>query len=430
MVVALSGYHAALDYLYARTTGAFKFGLERTRALLAEMGDPHLAVPTLHIAGTNGKGSCVATAEAILRAKGLRVARYTSPHLVDFRERIVVAGAPIAESEVVEFVERWMGVVERLEASFFEATTAMAFAHFVRARAHVALIETGLGGRLDSTNVVHPLAAGVMSIGLDHTEYLGPTLESIAREKAGIFKPGVPAVIGEPEAEVAGWLAASARDAGASAIRVVSEETRIEDVEVGAAGTAFTLHALGASVRVRTPLVGRHQATNFAFTLLLLDAAGVPVATSPDDAASAAESIWLPGRFQRVGRWIFDVAHNADGARTLAATLATLPEHDGDVTVLLCVLADKDWREMMAALVPVAARFILTDSPTAPASRRWALDEVATFATSLGVEIIVEPDFDAALMRARSFAGTTLVTGSFHTVGDAMARLQVSPLTG
>jgi dihydrofolate synthase/folylpolyglutamate synthase len=430
VVVALSDYRAALDYLYARTTGAFKFGLERTRALLAEMGDPHLAVPTLHIAGTNGKGSSVATAEALLRAKGLRVARYTSPHLVDFRERIVVAGSPISEREVVEFVHGWMDAVERIEASFFEATTAMAFAHFARARADVALIETGLGGRLDSTNVVEPLAAGVTSIGLDHTEYLGPTLESIAREKAGIFKPNIPAIIGEPSPDVAGWLAASARAVGASTIRVVAEETRIEDIEVDSRGTAFTLHALGTSVRLRTPLVGRHQATNFAFTLLLLDAAGAPMGTTPDDAHVAAEAIRLPGRFQRIGRWIFDVAHNADGARTLAATLATLPDHDGHVNVLLCVLADKDWREMMVALVPVAARFILTDAPTAPSSRRWALDEVATFAASLGVEIVVEPDFDAALARAESFAGRTLVTGSFHTVGDAMARLQVSPLTG
>jgi dihydrofolate synthase/folylpolyglutamate synthase len=429
VVVALSDYRSALDYLFARTTGAFKFGLERTHALLAEMGDPHLAVPTVHIAGTNGKGSSVATAEAIVRAKGLRVARYTSPHLVDFRERIVVAGTPIAEEEVVAFVHQWVDVVERLEASFFEATTAMAFAHFAASRADVALIETGLGGRLDSTNVVQPLAAGVTSIGLDHTEYLGPTLASIAREKAGIFKPGVPAVIGEPSPEVAGWLAAAARDAGASAIRVVFEETRIEDVEVDGAGTAFTLHALGTSARLRTPLAGRHQATNFAFTLLLLDAAGVPLATSLDDAARAATSIRLPGRFQRAGRWIFDVAHNADGARTLAATLGAIQDHV-KVSVLLCVLADKDWREMMVALTPIASRFILTDSPSAPASRRWSLDEAATFASSLGVETVVEPDFDAALARATSMRGTTLVTGSFHTVGDAMARLQVSPLTG
>jgi dihydrofolate synthase/folylpolyglutamate synthase len=427
--VALSDYRAALDYLYARTTGAFKFGLERTRALLAEMDDPHLAVPTLHVAGTNGKGSAVATADALLAAKGLRVARYTSPHLVDFRERIVVAGAPIPAIEVVEFVERWTPAIERLEASFFEATTALAFLHFARERADVALIETGLGGRLDSTNVVLPLAAGVTSIGFDHLEYLGPTLESIAREKAGIFKPGVPAVVGEPSPEVSAWLADAARSRGASAVRVVREEVRIGEVVVGGASTTFALEALGARATIRSPLVGRHQATNFAFTLLLLDAAGPPYATSLADAARAALAVSLPGRFQRVGRWIFDVAHNADGARTVAATLISVAPGER-VTVLLCVLADKDWRAMIEALRPVAARFIVTDAPSAPASRRWSTREAALYAASLGAVVMEVGDFDAALTEAASHEEHTLVTGSFHTVGDAMARLQVSPLSG
>jgi dihydrofolate synthase/folylpolyglutamate synthase len=426
--LALSEYQAALDYLYARTTGAFKFGLERTRALLAELGDPHLAVPVLHIAGTNGKGSAVATAEAILHAKGLRVARYTSPHLVDFRERIVVDGAPISADAVVEFVHRWMPAVERIQASFFEATTAMAFAHFASMRPDVAVIETGLGGRLDATNVVHPRAAGVTSIGLDHTEYLGPTLESIAREKAGIFKQGVPAVIGEPDADVIGWLTAAASRAGASAVRVAPAETRIADLQLEETGTSFTLDALGGRERIETPLAGRHQALNFAFTLVMLDAAGEPFATPLADAAKAAPSIRLPGRFQRVGRWIFDVAHNADGARTLAATLRAVG--DTDVTVLLCVLADKDWRAMIDALRPVAARFILSDAPTAPASRRWPLSDVLAYARASAVRAVAQPDFDAALSLAESERGITLVTGSFHTVGDAMARLQVSPLPG
>ena len=429
MDVALSDYRAALDYLFARTTGAFKFGLDRTRALLAEMGDPHLALPTLHIAGTNGKGSAVATADALLGAKGLRVARYTSPHLVDFRERIVVAGAPISAGQVVEFIDRWTPAIERLEASFFEATTAMAFLHFAHERADVALVETGLGGRLDSTNVVRPLAAGVTSIGFDHMEYLGPTLQSIAREKAGIFKPGTPAVIGEQSADVATWLADSAREAGASTVRLVLEEARIGELVVDGPGTTFALDALGEHARIRTPLLGRHQAANFAFTLLLLDAAGPPFATTLADAARAAASIALPGRFQRVGRWIFDVAHNPDGARTLAATLASL-DGDGRVAVLLCVLSDKDWRAMIEALQPVASRFILTDAPSAPANRRWSVREAAQYAAALGAEVVEVPDFDAALAEAASRDTITLVTGSFHTVGDAMARLQVSPLSG
>jgi dihydrofolate synthase / folylpolyglutamate synthase len=427
--VALSDYRDALDYLFARTTGAFKFGLERTRALLAEMGDPHFAIPTLHIAGTNGKGSSVATAEALLAAKGLRIARYTSPHLVDFRERIVVGGVPISVAEVTDFVERWTPAVERLEASFFEATTAMAFQHFAMSRADVALIETGLGGRLDSTNVVHPLAAGVTSIGYDHMEYLGPTLDAIAREKAGIFKRGVPAVIGESSADVSGWLASAARDAGASTIHLVADEMRIDDVAVTPAGTEFTLEALGERASVRTPLLGRHQASNFAFALALLDAAGAPFATTLADAAAAASSIRLPGRFQRVGRWIFDVAHNADGARTLASTLASV-KGTTPLTALVCVLGDKDWRAMLAALRPVVQRFVLTDAPSAPANRRWPLSEAASFVSSIGVEVAAVPSFDEALALASSHEGSTLVTGSFHTVGDAMARLQVSPLSG
>jgi len=427
--VTLSDYEGALAYLYARTTGVFKFGLERTQALLAEMGDPHLAVPTLHIAGTNGKGSCVATADAILGAKGLRVARYTSPHLVDFRERIVVAGSAIPASEVVDFIDQWTPTIERLEASFFEATTAMAFLHFARERADVALIETGLGGRLDSTNVVRPRAAGVTSIGFDHMEYLGSTLHSIALEKAGIFKAGVPAVIGEPSVEVAAWLANAAREARASAVRIAHEESRIGDVHVDGAGTSFTLEALGDRATVCTPMLGRHQATNFAFTLLLLDAAGTPYAATLADAVRAASSISLPGRFQREGRWIFDVAHNPDGARTLASTLSSV-EGGRRVAVLLCVLADKDWRAMIDALQPVATRFILTDAPTAPASRRWPIHEAARHAAMLGAEVAEVADFDAALVEASSRDETTLVTGSFHTVGDAMARLQVSPLSG
>jgi dihydrofolate synthase/folylpolyglutamate synthase len=163
-------YRDALDYLFARTGGGSTYGLGRTRALLAELGDPHRAVPLFHVAGTNGKGSTVAALAALLAAGGRRVASYTSPHLVDFRERIVVAGAPIPSADVAAFVGRWTPAVERIGATFFEATTAMAFDHFARAGADVAVIETGLGGRLDSTNVVLPLAAGVTSIGLDHTE--------------------------------------------------------------------------------------------------------------------------------------------------------------------------------------------------------------------------------------------------------------------
>jgi len=427
--VALNSYRSSLDYLFARTTGAFKFGLERTHALLAELGDPHLAVPVIHIAGTNGKGSAVATASALLRARGLKVGSYTSPHLVDFRERIVVDGAPIGPEEVVEFIDRWTPSVERLGASFFEATTALAFAHFLRAGVDVAIVETGLGGRLDSTNVVSPRAAGVTSIGFDHMEYLGDTLESIAHEKAGIFKRDRPAVIGELDPTVRGWLARDASLAGASAVHVVADEMTVSDVALTPGGTRFRLRALGAEQMVETPLVGGHQAANFAFTLALLDAAGGSFGVPLADAADAVRSVTLPGRFQRVGRWIFDVAHNPDGARTLAESVGALAPAR-PLVALLCVLGDKDWRAMLDALAPVVDRFVLTDAPTAPANRAWPLSEAHDYARARGYDVSAQPNFDLALGDAEVNAETVLVTGSFHTVGDAMSRLQLSPLAG
>lgn len=429
MGLTLTAYSSALEYLFARTTGSVRFGLERTRALLAEMGDPHLGYPVLHLAGTNGKGSSVATADALLRARGLRVGRYTSPHLVDFRERIAVNGAPISEEDVLAFVAKWTPAVERLGASFFEATTALAFAHFASARVDVAIVETGLGGRLDSTNVVQPLAAGVTSIGFDHMEYLGDTLEAIAREKAGIFKRDTPAIVGEPDAVVRGYLARDARAAGATPIRVVVEESEITELSITPRGTRFRLRALSDDRIVETPLVGKHQAANFAFTLTLLDAAGPPFAVSLAEAVDSLRMVRLPGRFHRTGHWIFDVAHNPDGARTLAASLR-LVEHERPVVALLCILGDKDWRAMLDVLAPVVTRFVLTNAPTAPASRAWPLAEAAEYARAKGYRVDAEPDFDRALVMTEQGAGTALVTGSFHTVGDAMVRLQVSPLTG
>jgi dihydrofolate synthase/folylpolyglutamate synthase len=427
--IALSRYPSALSYLFARTTGIYKFGLERTQALLGDLGDPQRRYPIIHIAGTNGKGSSVATADALLRARGLRVARYTSPHLVDFRERIVVNGTPISEEEVVEFIDEWTPAVERLGASFFEATTSLAFAHFARMGVDVAIVETGLGGRLDSTNVVEPIAAGVTSIGFDHLEYLGETLEKIAGEKAGIFKRNVPAVIGEPDAEVRGWLARDARTAGASPVHVVVEESETTEFSLTSRGTRFRMRALGDDRTIETPLIGRHQADNFAFTLALLDAAGGAFAVPLIEAAVSVRDVRLPGRFQRVGSWIFDVAHNPDGARTVAESISALGDVQ-PVVVLLCVLGDKDWRAMIDALAPIATRFVLTNAPTAPASRAWPLQEAAAFAAARGYAVKAEPDFDRALMFAETDGATVLVTGSFHTVGDAMARLQVSPLTG
>lgn len=425
----LSGYRAALDYLFERTTGGSRFGLERTAALLAALGDPHHRLRIFHVAGTNGKGSACATLEAVLRHRGLRVGKYTSPHLVDFRERFLVDGRAVDEEYVVEFIDRWMPEVERTGATFFEATTAMAFDWFARASVDVAVIETGLGGRLDSTNVVRPVAAGVTSIGIDHVEYLGNTHESIAFEKAGIFKQGVPAVIGEPDADVASLLERYASERGASAIVDVWRDAPPSGITVSAEGTAFDLTLGGESRRLRTPLAGAHQASNTTLALLMLREAGDPWSVTLQEAASALPSVRLPGRFHREGRFIFDVAHNPDGASVLAATVKAVGE-PRPVAALLTVLTDKDWRGVMGALATVVDVFVLTSAPTAPASRAWNVVEAMEYARSRGWSAVLEPDFDRAIHTASALAATVLVTGSFHTVGDAMARLQVDPLAG
>lgn len=424
----LSGYRAAIDALFARTTGKSKFGLERTAALLASLGDPHRRYPVLHIAGTNGKGSVCATLETMLRAQGHRVAKYTSPHLVDFRERFLVNGTAIDEQYVVEFIARLTPSVERLEATFFEATTAMAFAWFAEQGVDIAVVEAGLGGRLDSTNVVRPLVAAVTSIGIDHVEQLGDTREAIAAEKGGIFKPGAGAVIGEPDPAIADLLREQALAAGASPLRDVWRDRPPRDVVVDAEGTRFTLDDESGPVPIQTALAGAHQASNTAVALEALELAGGRWWPGLAAAASVLPEVRLPGRFHRVGQWIFDVAHNPDGARVLAQTLRRV-DFTRPVAAVLCVLGDKDWRAMMRALRDMVDLFVLTNAPTAPESRAWQLEEVAAFALGEGWRTVVEPDFDAALRRGVSEGATTLITGSFHTVGDAMARLQVNPLS-
>lgn len=422
----LTAYRRALDTLFARTTGVSKFGLERTEAFLDVLGRPHDRLRVLHVAGTNGKGSTCATIEAVLRAGGHRVAKYTSPHLVDFRERFLVDGQAIDPAWVVTFLERWTDTVDRLGVTFFEATTCMAFAWFAEREVDMAVIETGLGGRLDATNVVRPLVATVTSIGIDHVEQLGPTREGIAREKGGIFKHGAVAVVGEPDRSIAEQLLAQARAVGARETFDLWRDAPPHGVDVDDRGTTFTVDAEGAALRVHTPLTGMHQASNTAVALHTVRLAGAPWWPGWSGAIASLADVRLPGRFHQVGRWIFDVAHNPDGAAVLARTLARVPARH--LTALVCVLADKDWRGMLEQLSTVVTEFILTNAPTAPTSRAWDLAAAEAWVRERGWTVEAVPDFDAALERAAMRPGKTVVTGSFHTVGDAMDRLHVSPL--
>lgn len=422
----LTSYSAAIDALFARTTSGTKFGLERTEAILAKLGAPHEKLQAIHVAGTNGKGSVVATADALLRATGLKVGRYTSPHLIDFRERITVNSVPIPEQAVLEFLERWIPAAEQMGATFFELTTALAFDWFARQRVDVAVIETGLGGRLDSTNVLTPRVATVTSIGLDHTDLLGDTLEAIAREKAGIFKRGVPAVIGEASPTIRSLLARSAKEAGADPVVVIDGDHRISDVHVSERGTSFTLRNKSGSQQLTTPLIGAFQARNTAIAIATVAAVGEKYLPSRGKISQALSRVSLPGRFQRHGKFIFDVAHNPDGAITVAESIRAL-NPPAPRTALVAVLADKDWKGIVRALAPAVDRFVFTNAPSAPSERRWDPAQAHAFATSLGLESQLAPDLDLALTGADNSSETVLVAGSFHTVGDVMSRLQVSP---
>ncbi len=420
-------YEAALERLFALTGGAWRLGLGRVSEMLSLVGNPHLAYPVFHVAGTNGKGSTVATLDAMLRGSGLRVGRYTSPHLVDFSERIVVNGAPMPKASITTWLTHWEPEMARIGATFFEATTAMALAYFAEQLVDVAVVEVGLGGRLDATNVVQPLVAAVTQIGFDHVEYLGETLEEIAGEKAGIFKRGAAAVVGDTRVHIRDVLTAHATTVGATPILVTGRDWHVSDVHVDGAGTSFTLTARGASRRLQTPLIGEFQAHNAAVAIAMLQAAGGRWRAIAENAEVLLAGVQLAGRFHRWNAWLFDVAHNPDGAATVAANLVNVGVST-PIAAVVCVLKDKDWRGILLAIAAVAEQIFLTAAPTAPASRAWNLDEVEAWAVAAGIRATRVDQFDVALQRAAAFGATVLVSGSFHTVGDAMERLQVDPL--
>ena len=391
-------------YLEGLAPQAMRFGLHRVERALEALGHPERACPALHVAGTNGKGSTCAMVSAALQAAGLRTGLYTSPHLTAFNERIRVDGRPIGDdalAEVVESLRRacpWHdagGPDERL--TYFEFATVLAFHHLARVGVAAAVIEVGLGGRLDATNVLHPAVTAVARIGLDHTQLLGDTIEAVAREKAGIFKPGVVAVV------------SAAQPPGAL------ETLRAEAARVGA---PFEVAPAGWGGPLA--LLGPHQQGNAglaAAALRALRRSGLPI----DEAAIArglATASW-PGRLERMGRVLLDGAHHPDGAAALAAALAAL--HPGrPLEIVFGVLADKDHRGMLAALAPAARRLHLV----APASARARpAAEVAGEAAALGVEADVHDGLAEALdcaLRADP-SGPVVVAGSLYLVGEARA---------
>ena len=344
---------------------------------------------------------------AALERAGLRVGLYTSPHLISFRERIRVDGVPISESAVSAWTAHLAPAIEGHQATFFEATTAIAFAHFAARTVDIAVIEVGLGGRLDSTNVIAPLVSVITHIALDHQKYLGDTVELIAREKAAIAKPKVPLVIGEVNPELAAVIAAAALET-----RGVDGPTLIVPPK-----SAWSL-PLG--------LQGPHQRRNAAVAAAAL--AALPADLRPSDASieAAFATVRVPGRLDRRGKWLFDVAHNPDSMRALTATLSEL-ELARPVHALVSILGDKDWPEMLVELDRAIQFGVLTIAPSAD-SRKWDLAWLERWLQEderpeARARWRLIPDFRQALEAVQRGAGTVLVTGSFHTVGDVMGEL-------
>jgi dihydrofolate synthase / folylpolyglutamate synthase len=404
-------YDEALQFLFPRTT-TIKFGLATTRALLKSLGNPHQVMPSIHIGGTNGKGSVCTLVAAALREAGWRVGLYTSPHLISFRERIQVDGNPISEEAVGMWTSRLLSCILERKATFFEATTALAFADFAARGVEIAVVEVGLGGRLDSTNVVQPLVSAVTKIQRDHMKYLGDSLELIAGEKAGIAKPGAPFVIGETDPEL---------------VEVLRREAR-RTVERANGGARADVRLLPPDYEWCGPLslAGPHQHRNAAVAHGILAALPHRYRPSREQLDMAFGTVRVPGRLDRRGKWLFDVAHNPDGMHSLVKAISTL-RPPGPVHALVSILGDKEWPEMLVQLDQVIDRGILTIAPTA-AARGWDINWLSRWLRDPArppahADWSLVPDFREAMRRVQDGAGTALVTGSFHTVGDVMQAL-------
>jgi dihydrofolate synthase/folylpolyglutamate synthase len=420
-----------LGELFPSLATGVHWDVDRIRAFLYETGSPHLSYPSIHIGGTNGKGSVASTLSSVLGAAGHRVGLYTSPHLCAFRERFRVGGSTASDADLRSIVDDFGPAVDAHGLTFFEAATALAFHLFARAGIDIAVLEVGLGGRLDATNVVTPLVTAVTNVAMDHAEYLGDSLEAIAVEKAGIVKPGVPFLTAEDDPAVLSVFRRVTDDLGAP-MTVVALAGDAE-LEIDEAHTEFSIatEAWG-ELRLNTPLVGRHQALNTVLAIRVLEALGAELRPTRVQVEEGVGGVRWPGRTQiehlEGTTWLFDVAHNPAGIAALVEVLELL-RLPGPHVILIGVLGDKDWRSMLPPLFQQVEAVVLTQPPSAPVARRWNPEQVLDEVGSVEVLVEIESDFEVALERAGALAGegTVIVTGSNHTVGDALCTLGLEP---
>lgn len=412
-----------IDYLFGLRRFGWRLGLQRIATLMSRLGDPHRRFASVHIAGTNGKGSTAASLASILTKAGLRTGLYSSPHLVRPEERIAIDGVPIAADEFVELVARLRSLADELDATFFETLTALAFLYFAEHHVEIAIVEVGLGGRLDATNVLHPLLTLISTIDLDHVQHLGPTVADIAKEKAGIIKPGVPCLTSAVEEEALKVLRAVA-EAQRAPFHTLTELFVVKGVELNERYTAFSLVSEWVTLSdLRTPLIGEHQISNCA-----LAASAAHFLSNQEARITQAairrglESVRWPGRLQRIAErptTIVDVAHNPGAARCLVEALKLFSFRR--LLLVMGVMKDKDYRAIVATLAPVTHLAIAV----APSSQRsLPAAELAAAFRAHGVATKEAHSPCAGLHLARGLAAPedlVLCTGSHYTVGEVLA---------
>jgi dihydrofolate synthase/folylpolyglutamate synthase len=430
-------------------TPSNKFDLAHMRTLLRDLGRPEQKFPSVLIAGTNGKGSTAATLAAILQAAGYRTGLYTSPHLVRVNERIQVNGVAIADDGFAALHDRVDRAAEKLvtkgelpwHPSFFEMVTAMTLLHFAEVAVDIAVLEVGMGGRLDATNVVEPRVSVITDIALDHQKFLGDTIAEIAHEKAGIIHPSGAVVTLPQMPEANDVIGSTILERGARGISATafmpSVSPKAQEVQVlksnsnGEPGCAqqYRLRVLGEEIEVATPLAGRHQLRNIALALATAEElARQGFKISASDVVKGLRQTRWPGRLQSIERdgvqFLFDVAHNPAGAWALRSALSDLYE-GRPLTFVFGAMRDKAIGEMAEILFPLAEHVIVTHAESPRAAQP---EEIEQAAARLTVDLEEAPDVATALRRARGAVragGMVVVTGSIYVVGEAMRELRV-----
>ena len=430
-------YTETLDYLFSSMPSfqqvggdAYKPGLERITEFCRSIGNPQRNYFVVHIAGTNGKGSVSNMLAAVLQQAGYQTGLFTSPHLTDFRERIRVNGEMISKQKVVNFVDRYRAEMEQLQLSFFEMTTAMAFDYFAQSDVEVAIIETGLGGRLDATNIVQPILSVITNIGLEHTEYLGDSLPKIAREKGGIIKKCTPVVVGEKNANYNLVLEEIAADLRSDIIYADEAfalgECGFED---GKQVVTMTRVRDGYPYRLRLDLLGEYQRRNLATVATVLDVLHESTPLSISRRAFVEGVRDVVGLTSFRGRWqvlsqeplvVCDTAHNEHGIAEVAKQLQER-ENSGKLLCVMGFCGDKDFAKMLA-LMPSDAHYIFTQ---ASIRRAASLEKIAEVASTLNLDYELAPTVEEALAKAKELLAEDdmlFIGGSTFVVAEVMEK--------